>query len=73
MEKDNELDFDAILEGKDQPAPKKKPEQPKAPQPGVKLTATDTRQRQQSCKVTDLDKDLVLLNITVAAQELGGG
>lgn len=45
------------MEGKDQPS--QKPTQPTPPVTNVKVTATDTRQRQQSCKVTDLDKDLV--------------
>ena len=64
------MDFDAILEGKEQPVPKK-PAPQKQPQQGVKVTATDTRQRQQSCKVTDLDKDLLPKSATEAKNPAG--
>lgn len=61
------MDFNAILEGKDQP--KKKEPEKKVAEHTVKVTATDTRQRQQSCKVTDLDKDLVPSPVSLAAEE----
>lgn len=52
-----ELDFDAILRGED-PTPKNQPEKT-----NVKVSETDTRKRQQSCQVKDVDKDLVVLTL----------
>lgn len=49
-----ELNFDDILAGKDA-----KPEANKAEQP--KLKPTDVKQRQQSCMIHEIDKDLVPL------------
>lgn len=56
MEKnEDELDFDAILRG-DDPTPINKPnKEDKA----IKVSETDTRKRQQSCQVKDVDKDLL--------------
>jgi len=48
-----ELNFDDILTGKDvKPVPSK-------PQEDKKLKQTDTRARQQSCMIHEVDKDLV--------------
>lgn len=49
-----ELNFDDIMSGKD---PKAEEEAQKAKE--TVLKSTETRQRQQSCMVSDIDKDLV--------------
>ncbi len=46
-----ELDFNDIVSGKDQA--------PKITEKKVAITETDTRARQQSCMIKDVDKDLV--------------
>jgi hypothetical protein len=48
-----ELDFNKILDGHDQTSEGK--------QTAKKLTQTETRARQQSCMITDIDKSLVPL------------
>jgi hypothetical protein len=48
-----ELNFDDILSGKEV----KEPSNPKTEQP--KLKPTDVKQRQQSCMIHEIDKDLV--------------
>ena len=46
-----ELNFNDILAGKDQKEPPK--------QKKLELKQTDTRARQQSCMISEVDKDLV--------------
>ena len=46
-----ELNFNDILAGKEQKAPKENKK--------VELKQTDTRARQQSCMISEVDKDLV--------------
>ena len=49
----DELDFDKIIQGEDQnKAPELKEKE-------KKMTQTDTRARQQSCMISEVDKDLV--------------
>lgn len=48
-----ELNFNDILAGKD---PKQPPKEKK-----IELKQTDTRARQQSCMISEVDKDLVCL------------
>ena len=52
-----ELNFDDIVAGKDPEAQKK--EEEKANE--IKLKQTETRARQQSCMISEIDKDLVLI------------
>ena len=59
-----ELNFNDILEGKDTTAKK---EETKAND--VKLKQTDTRARQQSCMISEIDKDLVPWPLTLAPCE----
>lgn len=54
----DELDFNSIMQGEEQAA--EKPQAPEAKE--KKMTQTDTRARQQSCMITDVDKDLVILS-----------
>lgn len=50
-----EIDFNDILSGKE---PKAKEETKKAEE--TKLKVTETRARQQSCMISEIDKDLVV-------------
>ena len=52
----DELDFDKIMKGEDQAAQKKEAEEK-----AKKLTQTDTRARQQSCMISEVNKDLVIV------------
>lgn len=52
-----ELDFNKILQGGEQPIPQ--PQNNQANPTEKKLTQTETRARQQSCMITDIDKNLV--------------
>lgn len=54
-----ELNFDDIVSGKD---PKAEEEAKKAQE--TVLKSTETRQRQQSCMISEIDKDLVTTILT---------
>ena len=59
----DELDFNKIVTGEEQ-APSHEQIQAKE----KKMTKTDTRDRQQSCMISDVDKDLVKIHIIVATE-----
>ena len=53
---DQELDFSKIMAGEEQP---QQQSNLTIPAHDKKMTKTDTRARQQSCMVSEIDKDLV--------------